>query len=117
MIDDEPLILKVVTTLLSPEHEVTCESRGADALERIRRGQRFDAILCDLMMPDASGMDVYDGIVEVAPQQARAMVFLTGGAFTPRAQKFLERVPNATLEKPFDGAALQERVRKLVRGI
>ena len=53
----------------------------------------------------------------VYANRAFAEISLTGGAFTPRAQTFLERVPNTTLEKPFDGAALQERVRKLVRGI
>ena len=116
VIDDEPLILRVVTALLAPEHEVTCESRGRDALERIRGGQRFDAILCDLMMPDATGMDVYDGILQIAPGQAAAMIFLTGGAFTARAQQFLERIPNAALQKPFDGTALKARVRKLVGG-
>ena len=112
VIDDEPLILKVVTSLLAPEHEVVCESRGTDAIQRIRGGQRFDAILCDLMMPDATGMDVYEGILQIAPREA--MLFLTGGAFTARAQQFLERVPNSTVEKPFDGAALKARVRKLV---
>ena len=114
IIDDEPLILKVVTSLLSHEHEVTCETRAADALERIRRGERFDVILCDLMMPDVTGMDVYDGLLAAVPQQAEAMLFLTGGAFTSRAQQFLERVPNRTLDKPFDASVLRSRVRELV---
>ena len=114
VIDDEPLILKVVQSLLAPEHDVTCEPRAESALERIVRGERFDAILCDLMMPDMTGMDVYDGIVGIAPKQAEAMLFLTGGAFTQRAQEFLERLPNSTIEKPFDASTLTARVRKLV---
>jgi PAS domain S-box-containing protein len=114
VIDDEPLILKVVKSLLTIEHDVTCESRAVAALERIRRGERFDAILCDLMMPDMTGMDVYDGVVAIAPDQAEAMLFLTGGAFTPRAQEFLDRVPNKAIEKPFDVTTLTARVRQMV---
>jgi hypothetical protein len=43
------------------------------------------------------------------------MVFLTGGAFTPRAQAFLERVPNAHLDKPFKLEALREIIEAIVR--
>ena len=114
VIDDEPLILKVVKSLLAPDHEVTCEARAADALERIRRGERFDVILCDLMMPEVTGINVYESLRQIAPQQAAAMVFLTGGAFTPGAQRFLERITNTTIEKPFDGTVLREAVRKKV---
>jgi PAS domain S-box-containing protein len=114
VIDDEPLILKMVAQMLSVEHEVTCEPTAKAALERIRGGQRFDAILCDLMMPQVTGMDLYESLLEIAPKQAQSMLFLTGGAFTARAQAFLDKVPNATIEKPFDSATLVTRVRKLL---
>ena len=39
------------------------------------------------------------------------MIFLTGGAFTPKAREFLGKVENKRVEKPFD----VERVRGLVR--
>jgi hypothetical protein len=35
------------------------------------------------------------------------MVFLTGGAFTPRARTFLDGVANPRLDKPFDMQALR----------
>jgi PAS domain S-box-containing protein len=114
VIDDEPLILKMVAQMLAIEHEVTCEPTALAALERIRHGQRFDAILCDLMMPQLTGMDLYESLLEIAPKQAQTMLFLTGGAFTARAQAFLDKVPNATIEKPFDSATLVTRVRQLL---
>jgi CheY-like chemotaxis protein len=114
VVDDEPLILKVLAQMLGREHEVTCESSGGAALDRIRRGERFDAIMCDLMMPHVTGMDLYDAVLEIAPAQARAMLFLTGGAFTARAREFLDRVPNAMIEKPFDAATLIARVRQVL---
>ena len=60
-------------------------------------------------------MDLYDAVSALAPEQARAMLFLTGGAFTPRARTFLDRVTNATLEKPFDAASLEAHVGAVVR--
>ncbi|HEV3194195.1 MAG TPA: ATP-binding protein [Polyangiaceae bacterium] len=114
VIDDEPLILKVITNVLLVEHDVTSELDAGAALDRIRRGERFDAILCDLMMPQVTGMDLYETLLEIAPKQAQTMLFLTGGAFTARAQAFLDRLPNATIEKPFDQATLITRVRQIL---
>jgi two-component system NtrC family sensor kinase len=111
VVDDEPLILKVVAQILGAEHEVTCEPSGPAALERFRSGQRFDVVLCDLMMPQITGIDLYNALLEIDPEQARATLFLTGGAFTPRAQAFLDRVQSATIEKPFNQATLVGRVR------
>jgi PAS domain S-box-containing protein len=112
VIDDEPRLLKMMGSLLEPDHVVTCEARGDVALDRIRNGERFDAILCDLMMPQVTGMDIYDALLEIAPRQAEVMVFVTGGAFTPRARAFLDRVPNHTIDKPFDSAGLTEGMRR-----
>jgi CheY-like chemotaxis protein len=114
VVDDEPLILKIVAAMLGEEHDVICEARADAALARIRDGARFDAIVCDLMMPQVSGMDLHAALLEFAPGQARAMLFLTGGAFTARARAFLERVPNATIDKPFDAEALASGVRRIV---
>jgi PAS domain S-box-containing protein len=114
IIDDEPLLLRMLATLLASEHDVTSERRAADALARLDRGDRFDAILCDLMMPEVTGMDFYDRLVERYPDQAARVVFLTGGAFTGRARAFVAEHREQTLEKPFDAAALSARVKKAV---
>ena len=115
LIDDEPLILRVMAQMLSREYDVTLEPTGSAALERFRRGERFDAVLCDLMMPHVTGMDLYERVAELAPEQARRMLFLTGGAFTTRARAFVEERPQALIEKPFDAATLLGRVRQLLR--
>jgi PAS domain S-box-containing protein len=114
VVDDEPLILKVLAAMLEAEHDVTTETSAEAALARVRAGERFDAIVCDLMMPQITGMDVYDALLEIAPDQAHAMLFLTGGAFTPRAHAFLERIADAVLDKPVDSRELVKRVRRIV---
>lgn len=67
-------------------------------------------ILCDLMMPDMSGVDVFEELQRTAPDHARRVVFLTGGAFTPATRRFLDEVKNLRIGKPFDGAELRALV-------
>ena len=61
-------------------HEVVDLTSAEQALERIRKGERFDLIFCDLMMPRVTGMDFHAALAVEAPEQARRTVFLTGGA-------------------------------------
>jgi CheY-like chemotaxis protein len=72
-----------------------------DVLDRLQQGARFDAILCDLMMPDMTGMELFEAIGKLDDAQAKRMIFMTGGAFTPRARAFLDASKNPRLDKPF----------------
>ncbi len=110
VVDDEPMICKTVRRTLEGEHEVTTVSRAGEALAAITGGARFDVILCDLMMPELTGMDLHAELQRVAADQAARMIFLTGGAFTPRTRQFLEAVSNLRLEKPFEPAHLRSLV-------
>jgi CheY-like chemotaxis protein len=110
VIDDEPLVGRLVERALGRGHQVTVVVTGRDGLERIVAGERFDLILCDLMMPELTGMDLYEHVAALSTEQAERMVFLTGGAFTRRARDFLENRP--FLEKPFDLSALEALVRE-----
>jgi CheY-like chemotaxis protein len=88
---------------------------AAEAIDLLRSGERFDVILCDLMMPQVTGMDVHAELIRLDADQASRMVFITGGAFTPRARRFLESVQNHRVEKPFDMQGLVALVNALVR--
>jgi PAS domain S-box-containing protein len=115
IVDDEPLLLKMLASVLSAEHDVTCEARAESALERVRRGERFDAIVCDLMMPQMTGMELHAALVALAPEQAKVMIFMTGGAFTPKARAFVDELGSVgALEKPLDARTLLTRVRAVV---
>jgi CheY-like chemotaxis protein len=105
----------VIRRMLAPEHQVVALCAARDALERLSVGERFDVILCDLMMPEMTGMDLQAELLRVAPDQARRMVFMTGGAFTARARAFLDRTTNAHIEKPFDAQTLRRVVATLLR--
>ncbi len=114
VIDDEPMVGHSTQRILGREHDVQVLTGARSALSRIGEGERYDVILCDLMMPELTGMDLHSELARVAPDQAERLVFMTGGAFTPGAREFLERVPNPRVEKPFVIAQLRALVRERV---
>ena len=114
VIDDEPMVCLSLRRLLAGEGEVVAVTSAREALGQIASGERFDVLLCDLMMPGMDAPALYDELCKVAPAQAERMVFMTGGAFTVRARDFLERVPNARVDKPFDVAVVRALVRARV---
>jgi signal transduction histidine kinase len=110
VIDDEPTVAKALGRVLEREHEVTIAPSAGEASRLIVAGRRYDVIICDLMMPQMSGIDLHADLVRHAPEQAGRMVFVTGGAFTSEARGFLDGVPNQHIEKPFD----TQQVRSIV---
>ncbi|MBN1207077.1 MAG: response regulator, partial [Myxococcaceae bacterium] len=114
IIDDEPLLIAALSRTLAPEHEVVAFTSARQALERLRAGERYELILCDLMMPEMTGMELHETLMREAPEQAARMVFLTGGAFTEAAHAFLKTTRLPCLEKPFEPEALRARLRVLL---
>jgi len=112
IVDDDALVAASLRRVLAG-HEVELAHRGQDALARLAAA-RYDVVLCDLLMPELTGMDIYDRVQKERPEVLDRMVFMTGGAFTPRAREFLERVPNARFDKPVDRRWLRAFVDDLV---
>lgn len=117
VVDDEVMLVTIVKRILSKEHDVVSTLVAKDALALCARGEKFDLILCDLMMPDMTGMDLHRELSIVAPEQANRMIFLTGGAFTVKARTFLTDPPKEHIEKPFDAANLRAIVQRYLRSI
>ena len=115
VVDDEILVAHAVRRALAHDHDVVAVHSGAEALERLRGGDRFDVIICDLMMPQMTGMEFHQELARSQPTDAERVVFLTGGTFTPNARQFLEDVPNQRIEKPFDSTHLRAVVNDRLR--
>jgi signal transduction histidine kinase len=114
VVDDEPGFLRAVKSLLEESHEVIAVDEARAALNLIEGGERFDVVLCDVVMPGFNGMDLYERVAQLDAELARSFVFVTGGAFTPRAMKFLASVPNARVEKPFDPPMLRTLLQRML---
>jgi len=115
VVDDEPYILASVHRALKRYHVVVADS-GERAIELMKGGERFDIVLCDLVMGKVSGMDVYAWIQDQRPELVKRVIFMTAGAFTPAARDFLATVHNPVLHKPFDTKTLRWILAQTSRG-
>jgi CheY-like chemotaxis protein len=113
IVDDDPLVAKALLRTLAG-HDVTVASHGKEALDLLLGGPRFDVIVCDLMMPVMTGMELHAELARRLPEVLERMVFITGGVFTKEAKAFLDQVPNHCLTKPFDPESLRELVGLLM---
>jgi PAS domain S-box-containing protein len=115
VIDDEPVLGRTLAGMLEANHAVQLESSAAGALARLDAGEHYDVILCDLMMPNMTGMDFQETLEQRGSPAATRTLFMTGGAFTPRANAFLARFSGRVLEKPFRVEDVESAVARLVR--
>ncbi|QRN96466.1 response regulator [Archangium violaceum] len=115
IVDDEPLLAQTLKMLLEPEHDITILGDARSALEHLRDGTPYDAILCDLMMKEMTGSQFYEELSRIIPEQARRIIFMTGGAFTPSARDFLVRVSNPHIIKPFRKGELDKLLIPLLQ--
>jgi signal transduction histidine kinase len=104
VIDDEEAIGRVVARAFSKRHQVTVVQRAVDAFARFAAGDRYDLVLCDLLMPSVSGPEVHATIAARWPELLPSLVFMTGGAFTPATAEFVGRALTPLLHKPFRAA-------------
>jgi CheY-like chemotaxis protein/anti-sigma regulatory factor (Ser/Thr protein kinase) len=116
VVDDEISVARTLKALLQNEHNVVLAGNGAEALAAIANsgGDGFDVIMCDLMMPGMSGMDLYERLKQTWPGLEARMVFMTGGVSMDRAREFLASRVNLSFEKPFDFDRLRRALRRLV---
>jgi signal transduction histidine kinase/CheY-like chemotaxis protein len=111
-VDDEALLLKAYRRMLGDYHVVETSLGGVEALRALEQDAGYDVILCDLQMPEMSGMGLHEAVRARWPGLAERFVFVTGGAFSPDAKRFLEESVCAVIQKPFrveDLLALIER--------
>jgi CheY-like chemotaxis protein/anti-sigma regulatory factor (Ser/Thr protein kinase) len=113
VVDDEALIRGAMVRMLRG-HDVVQAVSGNEAQKILEADQAFDLILCDIMMPAMSGVELHEWLSTTHPGLAQQVVFITGGAFTPRAAQYLTKVSNIRLEKPFDVENLKKIVTELI---
>jgi CheY-like chemotaxis protein len=116
VIDDDPLVGGAIARVLSGPCEVVFVTEAASALARLLDGERFDVILCDLMMPSMDGFSFYESLVVSKPEAAERVIFMTGDPSSARVEAFFARVSNLLLEKPIDAESLQALVSRRIGG-
>ena len=109
--DDEPKVAASLARLLR-HHDCQIAHGGEAGLSRLAE-EEFDVVFCDLMMPEVTGMDVYETLQREGRQREQRVVFVTGGAFTPRARQFVAGVDATIVEKPFDARSIRGALERL----
>lgn len=114
IIDDEPLVITMLTRLLRSRYDITTTTSGVEGL-RLAASEPWDAILCDVMLPELSGPQLLQRLQAEGSPVVAKVGFMTGGAFGSEASSFLERLgKDGWLAKPFGAADLEAFVARLV---
>lgn len=109
VVDDEALIGRVLARALGPFADVEVAHSGAEALEIITSGipgRGFDLVVCDVMMPEMSGPELFGRVKALDPTTAGAFVFVTGGA-SPEEHASMQATGARCMQKPLDIEAIK----------
>jgi len=101
VIDDDLMMCRSLERLLGRKYDVEHHQSAKEALSR-KDLESFDVILCDLMMPELTGVDFYDRVVATLPQVAARIGFMTGGNAAPPAL-----LRDRLVDKPFENDKLE----------
>jgi two-component system NtrC family sensor kinase len=115
VVDDEHAVRDVVAaTLRRLGAEVEAVATAEEALRRCEAGQAYDAVLVDLRLQGASGLDVHRRLRARQPLLARRLVFMTGDLVNDELIAEVRATGRPILEKPFTGEELR---RALALGV
>ena len=116
VIDDETQLGMMLRAVLKP-HEVVLATSGREGLELLLAGPPPDLILCDMMMPDVSGVGVYEALRRDRPELCDRFVFMTGAVFSEASLQFVAGPEAHRLQKPFGPGEVQQLLASLKRGV
>jgi PAS domain S-box-containing protein len=115
LVDDDDAVADTLREMLEREGlRVRRAETGKEAL-LILAHDSFDAVFLDVRLPDISGPQIYERLVAMRPEQARRVVFVTGGLWRVDSRGLREKLPpgQPTLSKPCTAAQIGEVLRLL----
>ena len=112
IVDDEASIRRPLRAFFERAGFAVEEAASARAaLERVRAGGVVDGVVSDVLMPEVNGLAFYDQLLEVAPELANRVVFLTGASGDPRVHGPIEQRGVPLLSKTDDLRLVVDAVR------
>ena len=114
VIDDDPLMLKVIKDYLHDQYDVATAKGGKIAYKFLEK-KHTDLILLDYEMPDEDGPTVYQKIREMPNLQDVPILFLTGVSDKSRIMSVLALKPQGYLLKPIDYETLISTITPILK--
>lgn len=113
IVDDEAMLLSAYRRWLDGVYHVHTALNGREAIALLEQDAHWDAILCDIMMPEIDGVGVYEWVAAHRPEMIDRLLFCTGGAFTSRSLAFTERLGDRVLQKPVALPQLRDAIERV----
>ena len=112
VVDDEPINLQVLKNHLTLEgYHVTLANNGIEAIDFIEKGNRYDLIILDIMMPKLSGYEVCEKLRELFLPSELPVVMLTAKNQVIDLVDGFKTGANDYLTKPFSKDELLSRIK------
>jgi CheY-like chemotaxis protein len=99
-------------TLEQQDYRVTVVPGGAEGVQKILVSD-FDAIVCDMVMPNFPGDMFYRAVHQTRPHLCKRFVFISGYQDNPKVAKFIQEVQGTVLWKPFEMRRLFDAIETM----
>lgn len=114
IVDDEPALVRAQHLLLRRLQVDVVTADSVRAALDVLQHTTVHAVLCDVKMPAASGLVLYEWVVREMPALASRFIFVTGDVEAPELATFAREHPDAVLAKPFDVREYLARVQAVL---
>ena len=113
VVDDEESNAALVRRVLAGAgYDVESTTLSRRALVMIERTP-YDAVVCDVKMPELSGQELYGRVCQIRPEMARRFIFITGDIDGQDTREFLDETRCSYFMKPFNLERLTSAVAML----
>lgn len=111
VVDDDKMNLATAKNLLAQEYKIIAVNSGKMALTYLQRNLP-DLILLDIKMPEMSGLDVMEQILENEVWKTVPVIFLTADTGDDTEVQCFEMGAADFISKPFIPAVMKSRIRR-----
>ena len=102
VVDDEESNAALVRRVLAGAgYDVESTTLSRRALAMIEH-TAYDAVICDVKMPELSGQELYGRVCQIRPEMARRFIFITGDIDGDDTREFLDQSRCSYFMKPFN---------------
>ena len=113
-VDDSPTMLQTISIALeNAGHTVVTAKNGEDALEKLKSGNKFHAILTDINMPSMDGITLTAEIRKLPSFRFTPIIILTTESGMQRKDEGKKAGATGWIVKPFKPEQLVEVIKKV----